>query len=102
MVYTINQPSISFCVRALINFFFHKFSFLSHTLFPLKGDFGLGYGIYFSTLRSFALLSLVAGILNLPNLLYFSSNEYSNGQMELPGLLKGSAICTGTVRIIVV
>jgi hypothetical protein len=60
------------------------------------GDFGLGYGLYFSTLRSFAILSLLAGILNLPNIMYFASDEYNtNGQNDLQSsLLKGSAICT--------
>lgn len=59
------------------------------------GDYGLGYGLYFSTLRSFAILSFLTGLLNLPNLLYFASDEYSNGQPEIAPLLQGSAICTG-------
>ncbi len=60
------------------------------------GDFGLGYGLYFSTLRSYAILSFLIGILNLPNLIYFASDEYSKGQNEIATTLKGSAICTGT------
>ena len=61
------------------------------------GDFGLGYGVYFSTLRYYALLCLLAGLLNIPNLLYFASDEYSSaGQNNtISPLLKGSAICTG-------
>jgi hypothetical protein len=61
------------------------------------GDFGLGYGLYFSTLRYVAMLAFVAGILNLSSLLYFASDEYdSNHQDGVTALLQGSAICTGT------
>ena len=58
-------------------------------------DFGLGYGLYFSTLRSFAALSLVAGLLQFPNMLYYSGSGYGGNQTEevVPGLLQGSAIC---------
>lgn len=63
------------------------------------GDFGLGYGIYFSTLRSYAFLCLFAGILNLPNFFFFASSDY-NGDSDQSDLvsfmLRGSAICTGT------
>jgi hypothetical protein len=59
------------------------------------GDFGLGYGVYFSTVRSFAILSFFAGLLNIPNLMYFGSDEYSGGQPGVSTLLQGSAICTG-------
>jgi len=63
------------------------------------GDFGLGIGLYFSTLRAITLMTVLAGILNAPNLAYFSSDEYSNGQPGVPALLKGSAICTETVWV---
>jgi hypothetical protein len=65
-----------------------------HTPLSQLGDFGLGYGLYFSTLRAFAVLSFFAGIINIPNLLYFASEEYSPGK-ELAPFLQGSAICTG-------
>ena len=46
------------------------------------------------------MLTLLAGILNTPNFMYFSSDEYSS---EQPGivrdLLKGSAVCTDTVWV---
>ena len=62
------------------------------------GDFGLGYGIYFSILRSYAILCLIAGLLNLPNFFYFASTEY-NGPTDqgdaVSFMLKGSAVCTG-------
>ena len=62
------------------------------------GDFGLGYGIYFSTLRSYAVLCLIAGLVNLPNLFYFASSAYNGGSDQgdaVSFMLKGSAICTG-------
>lgn len=63
------------------------------------GDFGLGYGIYFSTLRSYAFLCLFAGLLNLPNFFFFASSDY-NGDSDqsdvVSFMLRGSAICTGT------
>ena len=61
------------------------------------GDFGLGIGLYFSTLRAITILTLLAGILNAPNLQYFSSLVYSNNQASMKAtLLKGSAVCTVT------
>ena len=71
-----------------------------HTPLSQMGDFGLGYGLYFSTLRAFAILSFVAGIINIPNLIYFASSDYSPGKTGEDGIsspfLASSAICTGT------
>ena len=59
------------------------------------GDFGLGFGLYFATLRDFAVLLLVGGLLSLPNMIYFASDDYdANPDKNLPNLLQGSAICT--------
>eukprot|EP00934_Nitzschia_sp_Nitz4_P005694 Nitzschia sp. Nitz4//scaffold351_size16537//12557//15992//NITZ4_008854-RA/size16537-augustus-gene-0.2-mRNA-1//1//CDS//3329548890//5684//frame0 len=59
------------------------------------GDFGLGYGIYFSTLRQFGILCFLAGLLNIPLQRYYSSEEYGGpGREELGVFLEGSAICT--------
>lgn len=44
-------------------------------------------------------ITVLAGLLNIPNFLYFSSPEYSNGQPQVPKLLQGSAICTDTVWV---
>lgn len=63
------------------------------------GDFGLGIGLYFSTLRALTILTFLAGLLNIPNLIYYSSDEYSDGQHEVPNLIKGSAICTREVWV---
>eukprot|EP00978_Attheya_sp_CCMP212_P011031 scaffold26928_cov46-Attheya_sp.AAC.1 len=68
---------------------------------PLKqmGDFGLGIGLYFTTLRALTILTLVAGLVNIPNLIYFQSDEYSDSQPGVTIFLKGSAICTNTVWV---
>ena len=58
------------------------------------GDFGLGVGLYFSALRSTLILTLIAGIINIPNMIYFASDKYSNGQNGVNILIKGSAVCT--------
>ena len=69
---------------------------------PLKqmGDFGLGIGLYFSTLRAITVLTLLAGLINIVNFQYFNSSVYSDGQAGLePVTLLGSAICTRQVWV---
>ena len=39
-------------------------------------DFGLGVGYYFTTLRFLAIVSMIAGCLSIPNMLYFDSKDY--------------------------
>ena len=58
------------------------------------GDFGLGVGLYFATLRSITIIMILAGLMNIPNFRYFSSQAYSNGQEGVSWVLKGSAVCT--------
>jgi hypothetical protein len=58
------------------------------------GDFGLGIGLYFATLRALTVLVMLAGIVHIPNFVYFSGPDYSAGQTEVGALVKGSAICT--------
>ncbi|KAL3827557.1 hypothetical protein ACHAXA_002054 [Cyclostephanos tholiformis] len=63
------------------------------------GDFGIGIGLYFSYLRAVAFIALIAGCINLPNILYYASDEYSKCQPGVQFLLKGSAICTEQVWV---
>ena len=56
-------------------------------------DFGLGIGLYFLTLLDVVILTLWPDS-TPPNILYFSSKEYSQRQPGVTLLLKGSAICT--------
>ena len=58
------------------------------------GDFGIGVGLYFSYLRAVSFITLIAGCINLPNIFYYASDEYSKRQPGVLFPLKGSAICT--------
>lgn len=58
------------------------------------GDFGLGFGLYFATLRAVGIVTFIAGLVSLPNILYFRSSDYSNRQEGVHWALKGSAVCT--------
>eukprot|EP00980_Cylindrotheca_fusiformis_P007078 scaffold1482_cov120-Cylindrotheca_fusiformis.AAC.20 len=63
------------------------------------GDFGLGIGLYFSTLRLIFLLVFVSGLLSIANITFFASEDYqpiSNREAIMPTLVRGSAICTDT------
>lgn len=64
------------------------------------GDFGLGIGLYFSTLRGLTIMTLLAGLINIPNFLYFSGDTYSLGQPDVLPFLKGSAICTNQIWVV--
>jgi len=50
----------------------------SYILTPLSqmGDFGIGIGLYFTTLRSMIILMLVAGVIQIPNMIFYA-NKYS-------------------------
>mmetsp|Transcript_29806 Transcript_29806/g.49189 ORF Transcript_29806/g.49189 Transcript_29806/m.49189 type:complete len:964 (-) Transcript_29806:41-2932(-) len=58
-------------------------------------EFGIGVALYFTTLRVLSVILIIAGLIHIPNLLYYSGDEYSNGQQGLVSFsLKGSAVCT--------
>ncbi len=63
------------------------------------GDFGLGVGLYFSSLRALIFISLLCGIISLGNILYFASDKYDpNGGLETISFetlaISGSAACS--------
>ena len=60
------------------------------------GDFGLGVGLHFTTLRAMTMVTFLLGLINIPSMWYYSSQEYSDGQEGVPYFLQGSAICTRT------
>eukprot|EP00804_Cyclotella_cryptica_P013285 CCRYP_018642-RA/>CCRYP_018642-RA protein AED:0.04 eAED:0.04 QI:382/1/1/1/1/1/4/1250/711 len=62
------------------------------------GDFGLGIGLYFSTLRAITLITFAAGLLSVYNIVYFASSEYQPPEFvhDISMLERGSAICTHT------
>lgn len=61
-------------------------------------DWGIGVDLYFSTLIIMAAVLLVAGLIHLPNLVFYRSNDYSPaGKGPGSGLswsLRGTAVCT--------
>lgn len=63
-------------------------------------DWGIGMGMYFSTLGSFVVIFLLAGILSIPNILYYSSDQYDpsssrrRDNFSLLRVLQFSTICT--------
>eukprot|EP00934_Nitzschia_sp_Nitz4_P002286 Nitzschia sp. Nitz4//scaffold23_size168460//33505//37330//NITZ4_002208-RA/size168460-snap-gene-0.152-mRNA-1//-1//CDS//3329543602//2286//frame0 len=68
------------------------------------GDFGLGFGLYFSTLRAIGYILFFAGCISIFNLYFFASPQYARHSPENTDheglksnpLLYGSAICTNT------
>jgi len=60
------------------------------------GDFGLGFGLYFSTVRAIRNILLIAGFISAFNIYFFASSAYDSSESELDYLLRGSAVCTQT------
>jgi len=61
------------------------------------GDFGLGFGLYFSTVRVIRNILLIAGLFSAFNIYFFASSAYDSSSTDLSLLLKGSAVCSQTV-----
>lgn len=60
-------------------------------------DFGIGVGMYFFTLRALAIVMLIAGIINIPNMIYFAGERFSSVDSGIfLWSLQASAICTDT------
>lgn len=66
-------------------------------------EWGIGVDLYFSSLRLMALAVLIAGIINIPNIMFYASTAYSattqqeyyrNSHSASSWSLIGSAICT--------
>lgn len=59
-------------------------------------DFGDDIGIYFFTLRMLSIIFFVAGLMSMPNILFFASTEWDPLQKytERWRLLETSAVCT--------
>jgi len=58
-------------------------------------DMGVGIGIYFFTLRCLAIVLLLAGLINIPNLMFYNSSYYNDDESGgVPYVLQRSAICT--------
>jgi hypothetical protein len=58
-------------------------------------DFGEGIGIYFYTLRVLSIIFFIAGLLSVPNILFFASAEWNPMQeFSKYRFLQASAVCT--------
>ena len=61
-------------------------------------DWGIGVALYFNTMRVMSIGLLLAGLVSLPNYVYFSGEDYSGGvanhQADRAFTIKGSAVCT--------
>ena len=78
-----------------------KFTELYSTFFTSQSslsDWGIGMGMYFSTLSSMCIILIFAGLINIANIIYYSSDEYDPGEGRqdffLLNMLQFSAICT--------
>jgi hypothetical protein len=60
---------------------------------PLSG-FGIGLVMMFWQKLSLCACLLVCFFISSPTMMYFAGNEYSQGQKQVPFLLRGSAVCT--------
>jgi len=61
------------------------------------GDFGIGVGLYFLCLKFFSLIFFIAGIISIPNMMYFSSDDYATDRDSImTKFLVASALCTET------
>jgi len=66
---------------------------------PLEdmADFGIGVGMYFSMIRYLAVMCFIAGCISIPNIIFYQSDQYSDGQKGISSFKNlGSAICTRT------
>jgi hypothetical protein len=58
-------------------------------------EWGIGVDQYFVTLRLMAVVLLIAGLIHLPNLVFYRSSEYcSASKSDISWSLQGSAVCT--------
>ena len=62
---------------------------------------GIGVVLYFNMLKAMSIILLLIGIINIPNVLYFGSFEYSGGESgghtemsPIAKLASGTALCT--------
>ena len=73
----------------------YSFFFTPNSAFA---DWGIGVSMYFSTLVTMCVIFILVGCLNIVNILYYSSVEYSptkelGSKWELLDLLRFSAVC---------
>jgi hypothetical protein len=57
-------------------------------------EWGLGQGLYFASVKWVGIFMLIVGCIGSPNIRYYNSQEYSQGQVGVPVWLAGTAVCT--------
>ena len=62
---------------------------------PLKqmGDFGIGIGLYFTTVWAVSIMTIVAGFISIPNMMYFDSEAYGPLKHKKSFHIATSALC---------
>jgi hypothetical protein len=78
---------------------------LYHPFFTPQAAFiewGTGIDLYFISLKFFSLVLLIAGLINISSVDYFSSSKYNGDASldDLPEPLKGTAICLNTEWVV--
>lgn len=63
-------------------------------------EWGVGVDQYFSTLRLVSVIMLGAGLLLLPNSMFYASDRYREDNEDVGLLLRGSAVCTDTAWVV--
>lgn len=64
-------------------------------------EWGTGIDLYFISLRFFACLMLICGLVNLPGIMYYAQSGYNGDtQQTFNIILQGSAVCNNTKWVV--
>lgn len=70
-------------------------------------EWGTGIDLYFISLRFFAVVMLIAGLMNISSIMYFASDEYNGDNGDQTGFtfdlnypLQGSAVCENQAWVV--
>mmetsp|Transcript_23023 Transcript_23023/g.32432 ORF Transcript_23023/g.32432 Transcript_23023/m.32432 type:complete len:948 (+) Transcript_23023:108-2951(+) len=64
-------------------------------------EWGIGVALYFQNIRSTFMILLVAGLISIPNIVFFRSSRYggdSHDQSAIPLFIRGSALCVAQTK----
>lgn len=65
-------------------------------------EWGIGVDLYFSTVGIMSIVLLIAGLIHLPNLLFFANDyDQNRGSLSEDGSLKLSAVCNSRKWVVV-
>lgn len=64
-------------------------------------EWGTGIDLYFISLRFFAVLMLICGLINIPAIMYYASEDYNGEALATyDAILLGSAVCNNTQWVV--